>query len=232
MSMCELDTCYTISEIRKRAVESSDGLFIGRVIDFVFDKNLHLHSFIIGGSRWEELREAIGLVEDNDPIVLLESIAEITDEKIKLKIPKEKLVNKLQKSVFPEGVHTYSELKRMHIVDSEQKKLGKIVSTIMVPSGEIAFIVGGNWFEETTEKLGFKENIDLLLPYNHIKKIENHQLHIDIPLKSLKITVNNKPLTAEEQREYLNSIQNKNQMKMRLLEKRRPEEFRDFARFL
>ncbi|MGC9779077.1 MAG: PRC-barrel domain-containing protein [Candidatus Heimdallarchaeota archaeon] len=60
MGLCELDKHRSISDLRKKSVISQDGLVVGRIIDVVFDSKYRLHSFIIGGSRWEELRELMG----------------------------------------------------------------------------------------------------------------------------------------------------------------------------
>ncbi|MHA1220908.1 MAG: hypothetical protein ACTSQB_04175, partial [Candidatus Heimdallarchaeota archaeon] len=82
MSMCELDEFQTISEMRKKIVISKDDLKIGRIIDVVFDSDYNLHSFIIGGSRLEELKEFLGFIDDVDPVIPVASIQEITEDSI------------------------------------------------------------------------------------------------------------------------------------------------------
>ncbi|MHA1503355.1 MAG: PRC-barrel domain-containing protein [Candidatus Heimdallarchaeota archaeon] len=59
MNLCQLNQFENISELRKKAVVCPDGRKMGRVIDVVFEENLNMHSFIIGGSFWEEFRESI-----------------------------------------------------------------------------------------------------------------------------------------------------------------------------
>ena len=232
MVMCETEIHQTISELRKKTVVSSDGLKIGRIIDIVFDADFNVHSYIIGGSRWEELREALGFIDDIDPVVPVGNIAEITDKEIKLDIQKEKLSHKLEEGALPENAHTYSTLKRMKIIDSVGKVFGKIVNLVYVPCGDIAFIIGGNWFEEAGEKLGLKENVDLLLPFEYVDKISEEGIRLNLKMDDLKIAIDDKPLNPDEQRAYLNSIHRKEEIQMKIMERRKAEEFRDFSRFM
>ncbi|HUU77869.1 MAG TPA: hypothetical protein VMX55_05950 [candidate division Zixibacteria bacterium] len=231
MSMCTTDEFYTISDLRKKTILCSDGLKFGRVVDIVFDSVMNLHSFIIGGTRWEEFREALGIIDDFDPVLPIGLIQEITDKEIIINAKKEDLKHKLQVGVFPEKSFSYSSLKRKKIFDEQKRRIGKIANLLFVPCGEPAFIIGGNWFEEAGEKIGFKENTDLLLPMAYIKKIDDEGIKLNIQLENLKVTLDNKPLDSESQRHYLNSIHNKKDMQMRILERRKVEEFRDFSRF-
>ena len=230
--MCEIEKHQTISELRKKAVVSSDGLKIGRIIDVVFDSAINVHSYVIGGSRWEELREALGFIDDIDPIVPVASIVDIGEKEIKLNVPKEKLLHKLEEGAIPEKAHTYNELKRLKIIDSLGKVFGKIVNMVYVPCGDLAFLVGGNLFEEVSEKLGFKENVDLLLPFEYIESVTKEGIRLNLKMDDLKLSINDKPLDPDEQRVYLNSLHRKDEMKMHVMKRRKAEEFRDFSRFM
>lgn len=229
--MCNTDESYTVSDLRKKTVRCCDGLKIGRVIDVVFDPNMNLHSCVIGGSRWEEFREALGIIDDIDPVIPIDSIQEINTEEIIIDAEKKNLKHKLEKDVFPEKSLVYSNLKRKTILDSQNRRVGKIVNLVFVPCGEPAFIVGGTWFEEVGEKTGFKENTDLLLPIEYIEAVDEDGIKLNIPIEKLKLAFDDKPLDADAQRHYLNSIKNKKEMKMRIMERRKLEEFRDFSRF-
>ena len=90
MGMCETDKYHTIAALRKKVVKSVDDLVIGQIIDVVFDEELQLHSFILGGSRWEEFRERIGIIDDIDPVINVSSIRSIDDDTIQLSVAKSK----------------------------------------------------------------------------------------------------------------------------------------------
>ncbi|NHJ84307.1 MAG: hypothetical protein FK734_02520 [Asgard group archaeon] len=231
MGLCELETCYTISELRKKMIYSSDNLRLGRIIDVVFDKNNNLHSFILGGSRWEELREQLGFIDDIDPVILASDIKEIKDKEILLKIPKDKIRHKLEDGVIPEKAHTYRELKRKKVSDFNNKEFGNIVNLAFIPSGEAAFIIGGNWLEEFAERMRFTENVDLLLPLNHIDSIDHSIIKITTEIDKLEKTVDDKPLDEESTKKYLNSLKIKGELELRLLQRVKPEEFVDPTRF-
>ena len=231
MTLCETDKYYTVSDLRKKAVVCCDGLKFGRVIDVVFDASMNLHSFIIGGSRWEEFREAIGIIDDIDPVLPVDKIKEIKDKEVVIDAKKEDLKHKLEQDAFPPSSHSYSNLKKMKILDSNEKAFGRIVNLVFVPCGEPAFIIGGSRLEEAGEKLGFKENTDLLLPLEYISSIDPVGIKLNLPIEELKVTLDDKPLDPDAQRLYLNSIQTKKDMKMRIMERRKAEEFRDFSRF-
>lgn len=229
--MCEMDEYRTISELRKRNVMSRDGLKIGRIIDVVFDSNHRLHSFVIGGSRWEELREFLGFIEDIDPVIPATSIMEVTEDSITINIPKEKLKHKLEEGVIPEGAFTYLGLKRTKIYDKNDQKFGKVVNLVFLPCGEPAFIVGGSGMEELNESIKFEENIDLLLPIEYIDYIDHKGIKMKARLSELQLTKDNKPMDKDTQRIYLNSLKRKGEAKTQLLMRPKPEEFHDFARF-
>lgn len=231
MNMCEMDECRTISELRKRSVMSRDGLKIGRIIDVVFDSNYRLHSFIIGGSRWEELSEFLGFIEDIDPVIPVDSVMEVTEDTITTNIPKEKLKHKLEEGVIPEDAFTYLGLKRTKIFDKNNQNFGKVTNLVFLPCGEPAFIIGGAGLEEFAESLKFKENIDLLLPIEYIDYIDHNGIKLKTRISELQLTKENKPMDKDTQRVYLNSLKQKGEAKTKLLLRPKIEEFHDFARF-
>ncbi|MGC9779076.1 MAG: hypothetical protein HZR80_07525 [Candidatus Heimdallarchaeota archaeon] len=172
-----------------------------------------------------------GFIDDIDPVIPCDSITEITDDTIKINIQKDKLRHKLEEGTIPENAFTYSNLKRVKIFDSNDNKFGKIVNMVFLPSGEPVFVLGGIWLEEFAEKIKFKEDIDLLLPLNEISSIKDQMIKLRMPIDELELSMNNVPMDEETQRIYLSSLKAKGQVEMRLLERRKAEEFRDFARF-
>jgi len=232
MKRLTLQEALPICELKKKPVISKDDLEIGTIIDVVFDADLMLHSFIIGGSRWEEFREALGVIDDIDPVVPIENVAEITENTIQLNITKSRLKHKLDEDCLPDNANSYTELKRKRVVDSAGNKFAKIVNLILLPNGEVAFVLGGTLFEEFSEKMKLKENVDLLLPIEYIETISERKIHLTIPLAELHLTLDNKPMDLEVQRLYLNSLRSPKQAKMKLLCKQKIEEHRDFTLFL
>jgi len=228
MNLCELDETKTISDLRKKTVISSDGLKIGRIIDVVFTADCKLHSFIIGGSRWEEIREQLGRIEDIDPVVPVEAIQKVK-EVILLNIPKEKLLNFTEESAIPDEAFTYSDLKRKKIFDKREHKFGKIINLIFAPTGEPAFIIGGTVFEELTESLGIKDNIDLFLPLTNIHEVINKRIRLNKPIDELKLSADNKPMDEEAHRKYLNSLKAKQKLDVHILRRKQIEGNRDFT---
>lgn len=217
--------------MRKKTVMSLGDLVIGHIIDVVFDQDHQLHSFIIGGTRWEELRESLGIIDDIDPIIPINSITEIKEDSIKIKITKANLEHKLEEGVIPEKSFTYKDLKRKKIFDSKDNKFGKVINMGFLPSGEPILIVGGKWFEELSERLGIRKNIDLLLPFDKIDTIDDMNIRLTVPIDELKLSLDNKPMTPEEQENYLNSIDIKGQAEMRLMDRQKGEVFKHSTRF-
>ncbi|RLI70194.1 MAG: hypothetical protein DRP02_08555 [Candidatus Gerdarchaeota archaeon] len=232
MLQFELPNAVTMSELKKRSVISKDEYKIGTIIEAVFTEDLELHSFLIGGSRWEEFREALGVVDDIDPVILVKNIVNITDEIIELNITKSRLKHKLEEDVLPDDVIYYNELKRKRVVDANGNKFARVVNFVLLPSGEVGFVLGGTRFEELSEQLKLKENVDLFLPIEFIDRIEKGKLHLTISYADLHLTKDNLPLDEETQQEYFNSLKAPKQGKIQLLCKRSIEEHRDFSCYL
>ncbi|MEA2070932.1 MAG: PRC-barrel domain-containing protein [Asgard group archaeon] len=231
MVLGELENYETINTLRKRDVISADKLQCGRLIDIIFDQELNLHSFLLGGSRFEELREVLGLIEDIDPVIPISSIDKITKQAIKINIQKKDLRHKLENGVLPEKNVSLTNLKRKKIVDSKGNTIGKIVNMVFIPSGDFAFIIGGNWLEEFLESIKFKTNVDLLLPVKYIESFDNDRIKLNITSDKLRLTLDNKPLEKEAQDKYLDSLKNSDDLTLHLLAKPKAEHFMDTSRF-
>ena len=229
MKLCKMDDCITISDLRKKTVISSDGLKIGRIIDVVFTADSKLHSFIIGGSRWEEIREKLGIIEDVDPVVPIESVAAVK-EVILLDIPKEKLLNFTDEGAIPEDAFTYSSMKRKNIFDGREQRFGKIINLVFAPTGEAAFIIGGSVFEEVMESLGFKENVDLFLPITNVHEVIDKRIKLNKPIDELKLSADNKLMDEEAHRKYLNTLKSEANLEIHVRKRKYIEGNRDTTR--
>ncbi len=198
-----------LGKLRKKVVECSKGEKVGKIMDVVYvdTKDIRPDAFIIGGSFWEEFRESLGLIHDIDPVVHLNEIAYIDEKKIKLSIPRDELPHKLQNGVIPCNALIYSSLKRKTVVGRDGLKIGRIVEQIFFPDGKVAFIIGGSFLEELSEKLGFSKDWDLLLPTKYIKSIEEDVINISLNKDELHSTLNNEILDESEALKYLNKIQ-------------------------
>jgi hypothetical protein len=134
-------------------------------------------------------------------------------------------------SVISSKGHFYSTLKRRRVFDKNDKKFGRIVNLLFAPCGEPAFIIGGTAFEEITENLGFKEDIDLLLPINTITKIDTEKIQININKEKLKLAIDEKPLDYADQKRYFDSLKAKGEMKRKFLIRPHVEQTLDATRF-
>ncbi|MHA1737401.1 MAG: PRC-barrel domain-containing protein [Candidatus Heimdallarchaeota archaeon] len=229
MKLCKMDDCITISDLRKKAVISSDGLKIGKIVDVVFTTDCKLHSFIIGGSRWEEIREKLGLIDDIDPVIPVESIKTVK-EVILLDIPKEKLLNYTDEGVIPENAFTYNTMKRKNIFDGREQRFGKIINLIFAPTGEAAFIIGGSIFEEVIESLGIKENIDLFLPITNVHEVIDKRIKLNKPIDELRLSANDKLMDEEAHRKYMNTLKSKASLQIHVRKRKHIEGNRDMTR--
>ncbi len=229
MKLCKMDDCITISDLRKKVVISSDGLKIGKIVDVVFTADCKLHSFIIGGSRWEEIREKLGLIEDIDPVIPVESVKTVK-EVILLDIPKEKLLNYTDEGVIPENAFTYSTMKRKNIFDGREQRFGKIINLVFAPTGEAAFIIGGSLFEEVMESLGIKENIDLFLPITNVHEVIDKRIKLNKPIDELKLSANDKLMDEEAHRKYLNTLKSEVSLQTHVRKRKYIEGNRDMTR--
>lgn len=229
MKLCKMDDCITISDLRKKAVISSDGLKIGRIVDVVFTSDSKLHSFIIGGSRWEEIREKLGLIEDIDPVVPINSV-EAVKEVVLLNIPKEKLLNYTDEDAIPENAVTYSTMKRKNIFDAREQRFGRIINLVFAPTGEAAFIIGGSIFEEVIESLGIKENVDLFLPIVNVQEVVDKRIKLNKPIDELPLSADNKPMDDVSYRKYMNSLKSEASLETHVRQRKYIEGNRDITR--
>ncbi len=213
LDLCQLNKFENISELRKKTVVCPDGKKMGRIIDVVFEDNLNMHSFIIGGSFWEEFRESIGIIDDIDPVIPIEHVIEVTKDEVRIDLTKEQCRHKLEKDVFPENAKMYSQMKRMNIVDYSNKPIGKICNMVFLPCGEPTFIVNAN--KTNIIPKGVTSHWDLLIPHTHVEEMSSKYMKLNVNAEQLSLALNDKVLDADAARDYLNSLKKKNTAEMR-----------------
>lgn len=182
------------SELKNKPVLDSEGENVGRIIDFVFhyeDNKIILESMLLGGSRFEEFLESIGMKPDVDPIINVESIDEIGDE-VKLSISQEQMKTTLNSELLHDNDMTLSKLSRLPIVDSDGFKIGRITDVWFDNEDKIWLVIGGGFVEEILEKLKAQPDIDPIVPEEHIKNISEKEI-------CLKWTKYQLESTAEEE---------------------------------
>ncbi len=202
--MFEIDGQISMTALKKKKVIDNKGATVGTIIDAVFDRAWNLHSFIIGGNFWEELRESLGIIEDIDPVVPIETITEISDKEIKLQLTQDDLKHKLEEGAVPEHSYWYSVLKRKIIKTEDEQKIGKIVNILFLPNNLWGFIIGGSRMEELLESIGLLRDYDFFLPPQHIRKVTENEIQIDVKKENLERTLNEKLLSAAELSNVIN----------------------------
>ncbi len=224
MDLCKLDKFENISEMRKKAIITPDGKKIGHIIDVVFDERYYLHSFIIGGSFWEEFREKLGIIDDIDPVLPAENIIEISKKAITIDLNKDQLKHKFQSEAFPEQAYFYNNLKRKEIHDYYNNSIGKICNLIFLPCGEAAFLLKCSLPKESIPR-GITSEWDLLLPSANIESISHQKIKLSVNVEMLEKTLNHHLLDGEAARAYLNSLEEKNTAEMRAMMRTNPTIF-------
>jgi sporulation protein YlmC with PRC-barrel domain len=213
LDLCQLNKFENISELRKKTVICPDGKKMGHIIDVVFEDNLNMHSFIIGGSFWEKFRESLGIIDDIDPVIPIEHVIEVTKDEIKIDLTKEQCRHSLEKNVFPENAKMYSQMKRMDILDYSNKSIGKICNMVFLPCGEPIFIVNANKTEIVPK--GITSHWDLLVPHTHVDEMSTKHMKLNVNVKQLSVSLNDHILDAKAANDYLNSLKKKNTAEMR-----------------
>ncbi|NHJ41121.1 MAG: hypothetical protein FK731_13905, partial [Asgard group archaeon] len=141
MDMCSLETHENFSEMRNKAIKSNDGKTIGYITDVVFDNDLNIHSFILGGRLWNRIRKRLGFINDVEHTLTADKIYEITKNNIRLLISRKQLKDTIQEGAISSSASTYTSLRRKTVVDLDKKLVGKIINMVFLPCGEAAFIV-------------------------------------------------------------------------------------------
>jgi sporulation protein YlmC with PRC-barrel domain len=172
----------------------SEGKEIGRVIDFVFhyeDDKMELESMILGGSRFQEFLETIGIKPDSDPVIDVDSIEEVNEE-MHLSVTREELQTTLDADVLQEDDMTFSDLSKIPVVDSGGKKIGNVIDVWFDSKGMIWLVLGGGFLEETLEDLGLQPDIDFIASEGHIISISKERIRLKMNKFELESTAEEK----------------------------------------
>ena len=167
-------------ELRDCDVVDSDGQKVGRINDmtFTFDGQLKLEQFVLAGSAWEEFLESVKIRPDKDPLFDASMIRRIGD-KVQLESNVNALKTTLDKGAIPKGEIRWSELSKKHIIDKDNVAVGKAIDIDFDIDGTASLTVGGGIVEETLEKIGLKDDIDIIVPAEAIESIDE-QVRLNI----------------------------------------------------
>lgn len=168
----------TYSELKNKPVLDSEGVKVGRVIDFVLhyeDNKIELESMLLGGTRLEEFLESVGMRADLDPLIDIDSIDEISEE-IQLSIPRKQLKSTLDSKLLHEEDITLSRLSKIPVVDSDGFKIGRVIDVWFDYEDKIWLVIGGGFVEEMLEKLKVQPDIDPIVPEEYIKSISEKEI--------------------------------------------------------
>jgi sporulation protein YlmC with PRC-barrel domain len=159
-------------ELRDCDVVDSSGQKVGRINDmtFTFDGQLKLEQFVLAGSDWEEFLESVKVRPDKDPLFDASMIRRIGD-KVQLDSNVNALKTTLDEDAIPKGEHRWSELSKKHIIDKHEVTVGKAVDIDFDLDGTASLTVGGGMIEETLERIGLKDDIDIIVPAETIESI-------------------------------------------------------------
>lgn len=203
-------------ELKECDVIDSAGEKIGKIGDmtFTFDGELKLSQFILAGSAWEEFLESVGVRPDMDP-VFDSSLIERLGDHIKLNTSKNSLKSTLDKGAIPKGEIRLSTLESMDIIDENGVKVGRAIDIDFDVDGSASLTVGGGFFEETLEAIGFKSDVDIIVPGTTISSISD-TIQLRVSKDSLGLTMDEalkSPEVVEARTKYQDS---KSVMKVRL----------------
>ena len=176
-------------ELRDCDVVDSDGQKVGRINDmtFTFDGQLKLEQFVLAGSAWEEFLESIRMKPDKDPVFDASMIRRIGD-KVQLESNVNELKTTLDKGAIPKGEIRWSELSKKHIIDRDGVTIGKAVDIDFDIDGKASLTVGGGLIEESLERFGLKDDIDIIVPAKTIESISD-EIRLNVSKDELQLTM-------------------------------------------
>ncbi|MGD9397150.1 MAG: PRC-barrel domain-containing protein [Candidatus Thorarchaeota archaeon] len=184
-------------DLRDCDVVDSSGQKVGRINDmtFTFDGQFKLEQFVLAGSDWEEFLESIKVKPDKDPLFDASMIRRIGD-KVQLDSNVNTLKTTLDEDAIPKGEIRWSELSKKHIVDKDDVSVGKAVDIDFDLDGSAALTVGGGMIEESLERIGLKDDIDIIVPAETIESIGD-KIKLKVSKDELKLTMDKALETPE-----------------------------------
>lgn len=216
MVIVDVSRSLNCRELKECDVLDSAGEKIGKINDmtFTFDGELKLSQFILAGSAWEEFLESVGAKPDMDP-VFDGSLIERLGDKIQLNTSKNSLKSTLDDGAIPTGEIRLSTLEDMDILDENGVKVGRAIDIDFDVDGNAMLTVGGGFFEETLESLGFKADVDIIVPGTTISAITD-SIQLKVSKDSLGLTMDQALKTPEVETAKTRYADDKGVMKVRL----------------
>lgn len=96
---------------------------------------------------------------------------------------------------------SYNGIKNKQIIDSEGKKVGRIIDAVFNDKLELTkFVIGGSRLEEWLENRGLRPDIDPLVPISTITKVAD-KIHLSVNQDTLKTTIDKEGF-AENERKF------------------------------
>ncbi len=176
------------SEMKNKPILDRKNQEIGRIIDFHFkyeDGKVNLKSIVMGGSRIEEFLESIGVRPDIDPFFPLRSIDRFEDGKLYLNVDYKKLDKPIE---LGKDEARLSDICKLSIIDSDKNNIGNVIDVVFDNQSRPWFVIGGGFFEEFSERIGLRPDIDLLLPQEFITNISADKMTIKYSKYQLSTT--------------------------------------------
>lgn len=175
----ELFSGFKFSDIKNCDIIDKDGERVGRLIDAVFKpsgQGMELKKFVVGGSRFEEMMEDLGLKEDIDPVFPVDVIEVVTHKHIRLNCGKNDLKSTTIDNDAIEGDEMkLSQLSKFKLFDSTSDHIGNIMD-LMFDNGAFQFIIGDGPFQEWAEDVGLIADVDFLLSPSYISSFGDNQI--------------------------------------------------------
>ncbi|NHJ47217.1 MAG: hypothetical protein FK733_05460 [Asgard group archaeon] len=209
MDMCTLESHENFSDMRNKVIKCSQGNTVGHITDVVFDNDMNVHSFVVGGQLWDKIRKLFGFEHDVEHSITADKINEIAENEIHLLISKKELKETIKEASISSTVSTYTTLRRKTVVDYNREKVGRIVNLVFLPCGEVAFIVSCLNPETVGIPKGLGSQWDLLLPITDIEKITEKEIILSVRKQDLEKTLNEHLIDQEKANTYLNSLKEK-----------------------
>jgi sporulation protein YlmC with PRC-barrel domain len=217
MDMCTLESHENFSDMRRKTIKCSQGNTIGHITDVIFDSDMNIQSFVVGGQLWDKVRNAFGFKHDLEHSLTADKINKIDKNEIHLLVSKSELKEKIDAAAVSPHAHTYKSLRRKTVIDFERQEIGRIFNMIFLPCGEAAFIVSCLNPESVGIPKGLGSKWDLLLPITDIETITDTSIILNVRKDVLEKTLNEHLIDQVKAREYLDSLKEKNTAEKRAL---------------
>lgn len=163
---------------------------LGRLLDAVVkktDDGWDLSKFTIGGSRFQELLEDLGVKPDIDPVFPVDLIASVAPRSIKLSVPGDSLKSTtIEADAIGSDEIKLSQLSSVKLIDAEDKNMGNIID-MKFADGHFHFVLGDGAWKEFLEDIGLLTDVDYLISPKYIDSIDAKTIKLSQSKKDLDI---------------------------------------------